>query len=77
MPDNHPVQEKLWKERYALFYCYFLYLVLLYFGSKLFSSFPDTKRSWPYAFIVVGSVILASSLITRMLLACAHPERRR
>ena len=70
--QNNSVFARLWRSKYQKLYgtvCFFLmYLLLLYVGSRLFlvvGVFCERGKKW-LSLLVVGLIILASSLLTKM-----------
>ena len=70
--QNNSVFARLWRSKYQAFYgtaCFILlYSFLLYYGSKLFllaGTLCEGGKKWP-SFLIVGLIILASSLLGKM-----------
>ena len=71
--QNNSVFSRLWRSKYQALYgtAFFLltYLLLLYVGSRLFfvaGTLCEGGKRWP-SFLIVGLIILASSLLSKML----------
>jgi hypothetical protein len=57
-----------YKKLYGTMWFLLMYSILLYVGSRLFSVsgiFCESKKKW-ISFLIVGSIILVSSLLSRM-----------
>ena len=71
--ENNSVFARLWRSKYQALYgtavFVLLYLLLLYAGSMLFFAAGrlciEGGKRWP-SFLIVGLVILASSLLSKM-----------
>ena len=70
--QNNSVFARLWRSKYQALYgtAFFLliYLLLLYAGSKCFffaGTLCEGGKRWP-SFLIVGLIILASSLLSKM-----------
>ena len=70
--QNNSVFARLWRSKYQTLYgkaCFLLiYSLLLYAGSRLFlvaGILCEGGKRWPFAFFIVGLIILASSLLSK------------
>jgi hypothetical protein len=81
--QNNSVFARIWRSKYQTLYgtAFFLlmYSLLLYVGSKLFfvaGILCEGGKKWP-SILIVGLIILASSLLTKMFLGWFHDKGNR